>query len=733
MRAPGVGEGHNPPDEGSAVADVKTAPHPNSCTPHHALEANSCQDTREKVDPLTVRLCVGGFGRVALRATVSRLRWWSRIIPDVGRAFECGGRVQEFPGPVMSKDWVVTGDASFQSSSLHEVCSSYPRYVLIQPAGTYSHSQSLCHAMAGALVSTDDLLAMNVTSLQFNNICSDSEEPLTWLDEKNGTILEITPGDECPAWDSSGEKLVACVRRLECSICKLSPTVMYTLYGHTGRFFDYTYFIDSNSSIPVFQSKGSSRIEREDTVWVLSSSLHRVAWRLEDAAVPIGRRMWRAEGQEVVLTLTKCLTTQFTCDDGQCISQTLRCDDILHCQDMSDEFNCHVVEKPSRYDVSTPPPLRPGENGTVSLAYHIDVYHLSDITAINATASMDVGITLTWYDPRLKFRNLKPDIKNYFPCELVWTPAVQAVSGHGDGTVLDTNDYEKFCYAYNNDATERRPLGDPYMGHEADGVNTAVEVYLGVLATVPCQFQLQLYPFDTQLCNLSFVLTNSPWSRVFDKALPGNHVPYLNARRSLLEYVLEDQTTAVGWLMQAADNNTYFVLSYHLRRLYGYHIMNSYFPTLLMFVISYATFYFQLDDFTNRIMISLTAQLVLAALFSSTTRSSVKTPYLKLIDVWFAVIITSCFLIIVFQTLINVIFHSKRLPGFVYKAARFPGPLNDTKKVFPLFIKRSQEQAQREPPGCTVARRYNGMARVFTLSLVTAFVALYILMALRVL
>lgn len=89
----------------------------------------------------------------------------------------------------------------------------------------------------------------------------------------------------------------------------------------------------------------------------------------------------------------------------------------------------------------------------------------------------------------------------------------------------------------------------------------------------------------------------------------------------------------------------------------------------------------QLDDFTNRIMISLTAQLVLAALFSSTTQSSVKTPYLKLIDVWYAVIITSCFLIIVLQTLINVIFHSNRLPGFVYKMACLPGPLSDIKKV----------------------------------------------------
>lgn len=64
-------------------------------------------------------------------------------------------------------------------------------------------------------------------------------------------------------------------------------------------------------------------------------------------------------------------------------------------------------------------------------------------------------------------------------------------------------------------------------------------------------------------------------------------------------------------------------------------------------------------------MISLTAQLVLAALFTSTTQSSVKTPYLKLIDVWYAAIITFCFVIVISQTLINIVLSSVSLPRLV--------------------------------------------------------------------
>lgn len=87
----------------------------------------------------------------------------------------------------------------------------------------------------------------------------------------------------------------------------------------------------------------------------------------------------------------------------------------------------------------------------------------------------------------------------------------------------------------------------------------------------------------------------------------------------------------------------------------------------------------QLEDFTNRIMISLTAQLVLAALFTSTTQSSVRTPYLKLIDVWYAAVITFCFFIIISQTVINVILNRPNTNLRVWEFwARCDSKVNDT-------------------------------------------------------
>lgn len=68
-------------------------------------------------------------------------------------------------------------------------------------------------------------------------------------------------------------------------------------------------------------------------------------------------------------------------------------------------------------------------------------------------------------------------------------------------------------------------------GHQAEGSTHAIKNYVGVLATTPCHFQLLRYPFDTQRCNISFMLMNAPWTRVFHKATPGQQVDYLDSVR----------------------------------------------------------------------------------------------------------------------------------------------------------------------------------------------------------
>lgn len=51
-------------------------------------------------------------------------------------------------------------------------------------------------------------------------------------------------------------------------------------------------------------------------------------------------------------------------------------------------------------------------------------------------------------------------------------------------------------------------------------------------------------------------------------------------------------------------------------RRYGFYLLTLYIPTTLLMVIAYATFFFSIDDFNSRIVVALTALLVLASLFT---------------------------------------------------------------------------------------------------------------------
>ena len=61
---------------------------------------------------------------------------------------------------------------------------------------------------------------------------------------------------------------------------------------------------------------------------------------------------------------------------------------------------------------------------------------------------------MTWIDSRIDFSNLKPIEKNYFNCDIVWLPRIRAITGYGDGSVLDINKYERFCYVYADNQEE---------------------------------------------------------------------------------------------------------------------------------------------------------------------------------------------------------------------------------------------------------------------------------------
>lgn len=152
-------------------------------------------------------------------------------------------------------------------------------------------------------------------------------------------------------------------------------------------------------------------------------------------------------------------------------------------------------------------------------------------------------------------------------------------------------------------------------------------------------------------------------------------------------------------------NNNSVSLFISLKAIYGYHLLNSYLTSFLILLISFGTFLFQVNDFNERIMVSLTSLLVLTALFTQSNSSTIHTPYLKLIDVWYATLTIFTFLVVLFNVLLNK--YNQRLV-------------------------RNMETSQPDEPtkgNIDLVARFNLMALIFLCGLFAIFLFFYILSA----
>ena len=171
---------------------------------------------------------------------------------------------------------------------------------------------------------------------------------------------------------------------------------------------------------------------------------------------------------------------------------------------------------------------------------------------------------------------------------------------------------------------------------------------------IPCRFDLRKYPFADQQCELHLLIEGSvDTGLTFEKyptAAKKGKVSFYG-RRDVGEYQVQET------LAKEFRGNTTVALVIKFSPYYGYHLLNSFLTSLLILLISFATFFFRIDDFNERIMVSLTALLVLTALFTQANYASLNTPYLKLFDIWYAVLIICTFLNVVANTALNAYLH----------------------------------------------------------------------------
>lgn len=144
--------------------------------------------------------------------------------------------------------------------------------------------------------------------------------------------------------------------------------------------------------------------------------------------------------------------------------------------------------------------------------------------------------------------------------------------------------------------------------------------------------------------------------------------------RNLADYqvLLEDMA-----ISKSETNHSMAIIRVVFKRQTGFHSVTTFTQSMVLILVAFITFFFNIRNFSDRIMVNLLLLLILSTLSSSAQSGVPKTSYYKMIDIWFLFLLILIVLTIIGHTVITLIL----------------GPESAENKVFGrkrLFNRRSQ-------------------------------------------
>ena len=177
--------------------------------------------------------------------------------------------------------------------------------------------------------------------------------------------------------------------------------------------------------------------------------------------------------------------------------------------DKSDENECNIIIIDGSSYRKEQPPAHPNENQHLNIRISFDIFKISKFLEVGNSFNIKFLISITWYDNRIKFADLKDNIfKNVIGSnfkQLLWTPPL-IFNNSEDTTMLSINrDADQPIVNMFVEKEGHFEVADPSHLHEAyfyKGFENPLVLSTEYNLVLHCNYKLQDYPFDTQVCNI---------------------------------------------------------------------------------------------------------------------------------------------------------------------------------------------------------------------------------------
>ena len=496
---------------------------------------------------------------------------------------------------------------------------------------------------------------------------SDAEEEGTWKDFYTGeTIKYIGP---FTGTGPNGGKIENCAIQISedkwvDGVCNANRYNNFCACSHVKRphlrlrglcpdsAVDSLYIPRNNiaGQIQYVSSKGSViSYDDENRLWRLNKTGFEITGSSISSKVSyiLGKHDWTIENDTSIcglgqpytkqLKLSFCREDQFTCNSGQCVRMEDRCDQLADCTDESDEEDCQLLLLRKGYKKNIPPIVRDPKNpktlATVPVRVFIVLLKIIGIEEVKHSTEIQFRIEMEWYESRATFNNLKENsamnVLTQQDVERLWHPLV---------TYANTAQKEMTTLGRQKEWSTRikvRREGNVTRGGKE--VVNEVEVFRGdqnplVMTQVytkrfQCQYDFQLYPFDTQTCTIRMDASADDLNIV--KLVPNK----ITMKESLDLTLFKVKSWSLEYIYETSEIEGIWV-KMDLQRKVMNELLTTFLPSILLMIITFATTFFKPIWFEAALSVNLTTMLMMTTISIGKMQTLPTTAYIRMIDVW---------------------------------------------------------------------------------------------------
>ncbi|KAI2656931.1 Glycine receptor subunit alpha-4 [Labeo rohita] len=296
------------------------------------------------------------------------------------------------------------------------------------------------------------------------------------------------------------------------------------------------------------------------------------------------------------------------------------------------DFLDKLMGRTSGYDAR----IRPNFKGPpVNVTCNIFINSFGSITETTMDYRLNVFLRQQWNDPRLAYSEYPDASLDLDPSMLdsIWKPDLFFANEKGANFHEVTTD-NKLLRIFQNG-------------------NVLYSIRLTLILS--CPMDLKNFPMDIQTCTMQLESFGYTMNDLIFEWLSDSPVQVADDL-TLPQFVLKEEKD-LGYCTKHYNTGkfTCIEVKFHLERQMGYYLIQMYIPSLLIVILSWVSFWINMDAAPARVGLGITTVLTMTTQSSGSRASLPKVSYVKAIDIWMAVCLLFVFAALLEYAAVNFV------------------------------------------------------------------------------